>query len=110
MFQTEHLNFRIEVIHFSKFPVVIVDIGFQLTDKSHKSKIPFSPGRMNPYSGFPQVLDPHRSCSVWFWLDVNSVELAKVKCAYTQTECGTEIRGTSPTLRQLVKEAVDRSR
>ena len=84
MSQTFPVNFCIRVTNFSEFPVVIVDIGFQLTDKSHVSKIPFSPGSMNAYSGFPRVLDPRRSCSVCFWLDVNSVELAKVKCAYNK--------------------------
>ena len=115
MFQTEHENFRIEVINLSEFPVVIIDIGFQLTDKTPVSMLSFSPGHMNAYGGFPQTLNPHRSCSAWFWLDVNSgldvnhVEIAKVKCAYAKTECGTEIRGTSPALRGLVKEAVDGS-
>jgi hypothetical protein len=101
-----HVNFGIDVINLSEFPVVIVDVGFQLTGGRHGTLS--TVGCIEPNGRLPQRLDPHTSYSACFWLDANTVELAAVKCAYAQTQCGTEVRGNSPALRQLMKGAARR--
>jgi len=103
-----HVNFGVDVINLSEFPVTIVDVGFQLTRGRHATLS--TAGCMEPHGGLPQRLDPHTSYSACFWLDANMLELTAVKCAYAQTQCGTEARGTSPALRQLTKGAADRGR
>jgi hypothetical protein len=96
------VNFGIDVINLSEFPVVIVDVGFQLARGSHATLS--TAGCMEPHGGLPQRLDPHTSYSACFWLDANTVELSAVKCAYAQTQCGTEVRGNSRALRQVIRE------
>lgn len=101
-----HVNFGIDVINLSEFPVVIVDVGFRLTRGRHVTLL--TTECIQPHGELPKKLDPHTSYSAYFWLDGNLVELAAVKCAYARTQCGTEARGTSPALSQLTKGAVHR--
>lgn len=103
MFLGVPVNFGIDVINLSEFPVVIVSVGFQLTRGRHVAlSTSTTPGRMNAL--LPRKLDPHMSYSASFWLDANLVDLAAVKCAYARTQCGTEAQGTSPALRQVIWE------
>lgn len=101
-----HVDFGIEVINLSEFPVVIVDVGFLLAHGHHGTLSTVS--HIEPNGELPRRLDPHTSYSVCFWLDTNTVDLAAVKCAYARTQCGTEVRGNSPALRQLMKGAARR--
>jgi hypothetical protein len=103
-----HVNFGVDVVNLSEFPVVIVDVGFKLTRGRHATLA--TAECLEPNGGLPQRLDPHTSYSALFWLDANTVELAELKCAYARTQCGTEVRGTSPALRQFKMGAVNRGR
>lgn len=97
-----HVNFGIDAINLSDFPVFLVDVGFQLADRRRGTLSTLN--RMEPSGELPTKLDPHMSYSVCFWLDANTVELGAAKCAYARTQCGVEAKGNSPALRQVVHQ------
>lgn len=101
-FRNAHVDFGIEVVNLSEFPVVIVDVGFLLAHGRHGTLSTAS--TIEPNGELPKRLDPHTSYSVCFWLDTNTVELGAVKCAYARTQCGVEAKGNSPALRQVVRQ------
>lgn len=96
------INFGIEVINLSDFPVVLVDVGFQLRDGRYATlstvKGIESNGRL------PLKLEPRTAYSKNFWLDHETVDLKAVKCAYARTQCGTTASGMSPALKQMIEE------
>jgi hypothetical protein len=96
------LNFSIEVVNLSEFPVVIEDIGFQLAD-GRKATISPVPG-LEPNGSLPMRLESRAAYSKIFSLDQNLVPWSKVRCAYARTQCGTLVTGTSPALQQLVRK------
>jgi len=96
------VNFGIEVINLSEFPVVIEDVGFQLADKCHGTLSPV-PG-LQPKGKLPLRVEPRTAYSKLFHLDKDTIDWANVRCAYAQTQCGTTVTGTSPALKQIIRE------
>ncbi len=100
----EHLevNFGIEVINLSEFPVAISDIGFLLHDGR---KAPLATvGCFEQPSKLPIKLEPRTSYQNYF--DIDSIGFSKqVEYAYVATQCGELIKGTSVALKQKIKDA-----
>lgn len=95
-----HFNFSIEVINMSEFPVVIADVGFFLVDGCTASLATVQGIESN--GALPLRLEPRTRYSKCFWLDNDSIDLSRIKCAYARTECGNTVRGTSPALKQWI--------
>jgi len=96
------LNFGLEVINMSEFPVVIEDVGFLLVDGRHGT-LATVPG-MESNGKLPLRLEPRSSYSKLFYVDQKAIDWSEVRSAYARTQCGTEITGTSGALTQLVRE------
>jgi len=96
-----HVNFGIEVINLSDFPVVITDVGFLLHDGQRATLSPVRGIETN--GSLPLRLDPRTSYSKWFYMDQSILDYSATKCVYARTQCGNVVRGNSPALRQLLK-------
>ena len=96
------LNFGIEVINLSDFPVVLADVGFQLSDGS-RGTLATVPGMENN-GKLPLRLEPRSSYSKLFYVDQATVDWRNIRCAYARTQCGTVATGTSGALKQLIRE------
>ena len=97
-----HINFSIEVTNMSEFPVVIADVGFLLSDGCTATLATVG---VEPKGQLPLRLDSRTQYTKCFWLDNAEFDLTAIKCAYTRTECGNTVRGTSPALKQLIQKA-----
>lgn len=95
-------NFGVQVINLSDFPVIIVDVGLQLTKNRHGS-LTMVEGIENN-GKLPMRLDPHTAYSKIFNADQGTVNWGEVRCAYVRTQCDTYATGTSPALKQLIRE------
>lgn len=100
------LNFGLEVINLSEFPVVVEDVGFLLTGGRHGT-LATVPGRESN-GALPLRLEPRSSYSKLFHVDQGTVDWRNVRCAYARTQCGTEATGTSGALKQLIREGARR--
>lgn len=96
------LNFGLEVINLSEFPVVIEDVGFLLSGGRHGT-LATIPG-VETNGKLPLRLEPRSSYSKMFFIDQDTVNWSDVKSAYAHTQCGTEITGTSGALNQIIRE------
>jgi hypothetical protein len=96
------INFGLEVINLSEFPVTISDVGFLLADK-RRATLATVIGNEQP-SKLPLRLEPRTSYHKYF--NIDNVGFPKnVKFAYASTQCGELITGTSVALKQKIKEA-----
>lgn len=95
------LNFGLDVINLSEFPVVIEDVGFLLADGRHGT-LATVPGMEN-HGRLPLRLEPRSSYSKLFYADHETIDWNDVRSAYARTQCGTEITGTSGALKQLIR-------
>lgn len=95
------INFGIEVINLSEFPVTIVDVGFLLRDNRRATLSPVEsidqPGKL------PLRLEPRTSYHKYFNTDMAGFP-EQVRSAYVLTQCGELITGTSGALKQKIKE------
>lgn len=92
----QEIDFCIEVLNKSIFPVTIVDIGFLL--KGTKNRACILPIMIDGEK-FPRKLEPRTSFTAY--LKASSVKLEKVKCAYAKTDCGVIKTGKSPALKYI---------
>ncbi len=89
------INFSIEVINLSSFPVTVNETGFLLKNTTNRAVIidPITTDRTKP----PFRLEPRASITTYVMLDDNIIHSLKV--AYAKTACGYEIKGKSPALK-----------
>jgi hypothetical protein len=95
------INFGIEVINVSEFPITISDIGFLLTDNRRATLSTVL--CLEQPEKLPVRLQPRTAYKKYFSID--GIGLPKnVRCAYVQTQCGELVTGTSRALKQKIKE------
>jgi hypothetical protein len=95
------VNFGIEVINLSDFPVTITDVGFLLKNKKRATL--FRVISIDQPSKLPIRLEPRTSYKKYF--NIDKAGFPKLtKYAYVDTQCGELITGTSGALNQKIKE------
>ena len=102
-FPIQDIRFCIEVINLSTFPVTINEVGvlFHNTDARGAVVDPI----IIDGGSFPRRLEPRTSFTAYLNSDVFENERGfRVKCAYAATDCGEQIIGNSPALKQLAQE------
>ena len=99
--QNANINFGIEVINLSDFPVVVSDVGFLLKDKQHATTMLVN--SIDQPEKLPIKLEPRTSYTKCFDFD-GTEPPNNIKCAYASTQCGEFITGTSGALKQKIKE------
>lgn len=100
------INFGIEVINLSEFPIVLADIGFQLPANKRATLSPLTHSIESP-SKLPCKLEPRTAYSNLFHTTEVDLDFGDIKCAYARTQCGVVIKGTSPALKQLTRGSVN---
>jgi hypothetical protein len=101
-FINQNIRFCIEVINLSTFPVTITEIGLLYHNTNVRG------AAINPIitdgGAFPRRLEPRTSFTAYLRADIFQADRKyKVKCAYAATDCGEQIKGNSPALKQLAK-------
>lgn len=96
------INFGIEVINLSEFPIVLEDIGFQLL-ANKRATLSLLTHSIETPSKLPCKLEPHTAYSSRFHTTDVHLDFGHIECAYARTQCGITIRGTSPALKQLTR-------
>jgi hypothetical protein len=97
-----NVNFGIEVINLSDFPVTISDVGFLLKNKQRATL--FQVISIDQPSKLPVRLEPRTAYEKYFNIDEAGLP-KQTKYAYAKTQCGELIIGTSGALKQKIKEA-----
>lgn len=102
--RTHDWTLSIGVINPSTFPVMIDEIGLQLGGS--KERVVIMHPRLTSGQSLPQRLEPRESLTVLCDSEVRShPRLAGVRSAYVRCQCGTVRYGTSPALRQFIRDA-----
>lgn len=92
-----------DVTNLSAFALTVTEIGFLYRWSRQRGAI-IQP-IIDDGKGFPRELKPRTSMSA-FTACENLMHLPRrIRCAYVKTDCGLTFKGTSPALRQMVKEA-----
>jgi hypothetical protein len=99
---SSNVNFGIEVINLSDFPVTISDVGFLLKNKQRATS--FSVISIDQPSKLPVRLEPRTAYKKYFNIDKAGLP-KQTEYAYVDTQCGELIIGTSGALKQKIKEA-----
>jgi len=95
------VNFGIEVINLSDFPVTISDVGFLLKNKKRATLCMVI--SIDQPAKLPIRLEPRTAYKKYF--NIDEAKLPKLtKYAYVDTQCGELITGTSGALKQKIKE------
>jgi hypothetical protein len=93
------VQFCIEVINDSRFPVTVKEVGF-LHRGTKARGIVFQPLTNDAAGSTPRRLEAREAVS--FFMDwPGRFEGRRIKAAYARTACGRTFKGTSPALRQL---------
>ena len=92
------LEFGIEVINLSQFPVTVREIGFLFSGTSKRTPIIEYMNRSG--HRLPIRLEP-RTSTVFYFEKPNAIPGHRFRCAYAQTDCESCITGKSPALAQL---------
>jgi hypothetical protein len=91
----------IEVINLSSFPVTVSDAGFGDIKKTRQ--FVFKP-ELSPGKTWPVRLDSREAVVIYFGFNTKlDVSLLKKKHAYVKTDCGIVKYGTSPIMKDYVK-------
>jgi len=98
----EHLwpgiDFCIEVVNLSAFPVTVQEIGFENRDMNKRAVVVRS---LTVDGGsLPRRLETREAVSLYF-RKPGADERHLVKHAYAKTACGSKFTGTSPALKQI---------
>lgn len=95
----EELEFCIEVVNLSAFPITISEIGILYRGTKKRSII------LHPVTSdggpFPRRLEPRSGVSLYSKRPPLVVEGNKMKCVFAKTDCGVVSRGNSPAFRQI---------
>ena len=97
----ERLQFCIEIINLSIFPVTISEAGVFFYGTDRRGRI------INPVFAdggrWPRKLESRESITVYSQVpDLENGE--RIRCAYAKTQCGCVKVGSSPALRQISRE------
>lgn len=92
------IDFCIEVLNKSQFPVTVTDVGFLL--KGTKSRDAIMPPIMIDGGTFPRRLEPRSSFTVYLKSHTMNPD-HQIRCAYAKTDCGCVKTGKSPALKGL---------
>lgn len=95
------INFSIDVINLSEFPVTITDVGFTLAGNRKATLATLN--RIQQPSDLPVRLEQRTTYSVWFELSTDDPNTKYFLSAYAHTQCGETVTGTSDALKQAVK-------
>ncbi len=99
----DHLEFCIEVVNLSAFPVTVSEIGVFYRGTDRRSVIP------NPVTSdggpFPRRLAPRSAVSLYSERPRSSVGGKEMKCVFVKTDCGVVRKGTSPAFKQMANES-----
>jgi len=99
--QDASLQFSIDVVNLSAFPVTIDETGVFYSGTKNRGAI------VNPVlidgGGWPRRLEPHESVSVLSQLPI-SQNGEKIRCAYGRTTSGHVTKGNSAALKQISEE------
>lgn len=91
----------IDIINLSSFAVTICDSGFFFNSNTGKRT---SYPRIN-LNNLPVRLEARENLSVFFPLEsLTDIDFGQIKDAYCMTSCNTIKRGTSPALKQIIRE------
>jgi len=97
-----HLEFCIEVVNLSAFPITVSEIGVFYQGTDNRSVIP------NPVTSdngpFPRRLEPRSSVTLYSARPKSAVNGNKMKCAFAKTDCGVVKKGNSPAFKQMANE------
>ncbi|MCD8493180.1 MAG: MotA/TolQ/ExbB proton channel family protein [Geovibrio sp.] len=98
-----NVNFCIEVLNMSSFPITICEIGFLLKNgkKALVSASNFSS------VAIPAKLHSRESTTCYFRLVDLGFNPAFIKTAYARTSCDVMAEGTSEALKQIKRESND---
>jgi hypothetical protein len=94
----ERINFCIEAVNLSPFPLTVVEIGFEHVGTKTRSAL-VGPILLD-HGTWPRVLEPRTSVSVYARGDAINIK-NRIKRAYAKTACGLTFRGTSGALKQF---------
>jgi hypothetical protein len=98
----EHLQFCVEVVNLSAFPVTISEVGVFYGGTSKRSVIP------NPVTSdggsFPRRLEPRSAVTLYSERPRSIVDGNKMKCVFAKTDCGVVQKGNSPAFKQMANE------
>ncbi len=92
------IQFCVEVINLSSFPITVSEVGFFYRGTDKRSVISPITSDGGP---FPRRLEPRRAVSLYSERPRSLINDNKIKCAFAMTDCGVICTGTSPALRQL---------
>ena len=98
----DHLQFCVEVVNLSAFPVTIYEIGIFYGGTNNRSVIP------NPVTSdsgpFPRRLEPRSAVTLYSERPRSVIDGNKMKYAFAKTDCGVVQKGNSPAFRQMSNE------
>jgi hypothetical protein len=93
----------IDVVNLSAFPVTVDEVGLELVTKQHLVNTPTTTANGG---ALPVRLEPREALTVLCYPELKlHPRLREVRAAYVRCQCGTVRYGTSPALKQLVREA-----
>lgn len=91
-----------DVTNLSSFPITVTEVGVLYWWSRRRGAI------IHPiiHDGkeFPRKLEPRTSFSAYAAPGALADVLRPIRCVYAKTDCGLIFKGSSPALRQLVKE------
>lgn len=98
----ENLQFCIEVVNLSAFPVTVSEAGIFYRGTDKRSVIP------NPVTSdgkpFPRRLESRSALTLYSEKPRSIVNGKRMRCAYVKTDCGVVVKGNSPAFRQMANE------
>ncbi|RLW62678.1 MAG: hypothetical protein B6D73_18285 [gamma proteobacterium symbiont of Stewartia floridana] len=98
----EHLEFCVEVVNLSAFPVTVSEVGVFYRGTDKRSVIP------NPITSdgkpFPRRLESRSGVTLYSEKPRPLVNGKRMKCAFAKTDCGVVVKGNSPAFRQIANE------
>lgn len=103
-FLDTRIRLCIEVTNLSTFALTITEVGVLYWCTKKRGAV------VNPIiidgGTFPRKLEPRTSFTAYFHPEaLQRLDGHKIRCAYAKTDCGVVIRGNSPALRQLARNA-----
>ena len=93
------MQFCIEVINASGFPVTVQEVGFSRRGTTFRDAV-MQPPTMDNKGSTPRRLEAREALS-FFMEKPGRFDGKRIKAAYARTACGRTFTGTSPALSQL---------
>ncbi len=93
-----NIEFSIEVVNLSVFPVIVSEVGFLHKAMDSRAAV-MQPITLNGPTT-PRKLEPRESAS-FYMVRPERHDGRPIKCAYAKTSCGRTFRGNSPALMQF---------